>query len=470
MTRRSDAEVDLVSQLAVAVGEAHVLTDPALRASYETDWTRRFHGSARCVVRPASTDEVADVVRVCARHGMPITVQGGNTGLVGGGVPAGGEVVLSTSRLADLGPVDAVSAQVTVGAGVTLANLQGHARAAGFDVGMDFAARDSATVGGMVATNAGGERVIAHGAMRAQVAGLEAVLPDGGVLTRLTGLRKDNTGYDLVGLLAGSEGTLAVVTRVRVQLVPLYPARAVALLGLPDVGSALSALGEVRRLLPDLAAAELFLADGLALVRAHLGLAAPMDAAAEAYLLVEVADRTDPTDRMLEAIGEIAETSDAVLDAVIATDAATRHRLWQYREAHTESINAAGVPVKLDVALPLGKLEEAVGRLPEAVREVAPDARTVLFGHVNEGNLHVNVLGVAEASGDDELAERVTDAVLRLVTSYGGSISAEHGIGRAKVGWLALARSQAEIEAMWRIKRAWDPDLILNPGVVLPLR
>ncbi len=462
-----NAHTDLLASLRGAVGPEHVLSDPQMRASYETDWTRRFHGEALCVVRPAGTAEVTAVLQACARSGVAVTVQGGNTGLVGGGVPAGGEVLLSTSRMTGLQPVDPVSGQVTVGAGVTLTNLQSHARSAGWDVGMDFAARDSATVGGMVSTNAGGERVIAHGAMRSQVAGLEAVLADGSVLTRLSGLRKDNTGYDLVGLLAGSEGTLAVVTQVRVQLVPLLTERAVALLALPDVGAALRALAEVKRLAPDLAAAELFLAEGLALVREHLGLAAPMDVDAAAYLLVEIADRTDPTDRLLDAVGEIAETSDAVLDAVIATDAPTRHRLWQYREAHTESINAAGIPVKLDVAVPLGVLDEAVQRLPQVVREVAPDARTILFGHVNEGNLHVNILG---AAGREGRAERVTDAVLRLVISYGGSISAEHGIGRAKVEWLPLARSQTEIDAMRRIKRAWDPDSLLNPGVVLPLR
>src|SRR4051794_24453429 len=197
------------------VGAEHVLTDPDLKASYETDWTGRFTGRASCVVRPGTTDEVAAVVRACAAEGLQITVQGGNTGLVGGGVPAGGEVLMSLTRLASLGAVDASSSQVTAGAGVTLAALQGAAREAGLDFGVDLAARDSATVGGLIATNAGGIRVLRYGSMRQQVLGLTAVLPDGAVISRMAGLEKDGTGYDLLGLIAGSEGTLAIVTEAR---------------------------------------------------------------------------------------------------------------------------------------------------------------------------------------------------------------------------------------------------------------
>jgi FAD/FMN-containing dehydrogenase len=469
----SDGALD--AALRAVVGDSHVLTDPALVASYETDWTRRFTGAARAVVRPGSTAEVAAVLQACAAHRVAVLVQGGNTGLVGGSVPAGGEVVLSTTRLAALEPVDVVAGQVSVGAGATLADVQQHVRRAGLDVGVDLAARDSATVGGMVATNAGGIRVCRHGSMRAQVAGIEAVLADGTVVSRLAGLPKDNTGYDLPGLLAGSEGTLAVITRVRLRLVPLLTQRAVALLAVTDTAAASRVLARLRALLPSLEAAELFLSDGLALVRAHTGLRAPFGDEHPAYLLVEVAGRTDPTDALVEALGEVTESESAdVLDAVLAEDSRGREDLWRYREAHTESISAAGVPVKLDVAVPVARLPELVDALPSEVAQAAPGARVIVFGHLAEGNLHVNVLGPADPDGvaapalEEDLAHAVEDAVLRLAARLDGSISAEHGVGRAKVEWLPLSRSAAELATMRAIKAALDPAGLLNPGVLLP--
>jgi FAD/FMN-containing dehydrogenase len=449
---------DLEDELRAVVGPAHVLVDGDLRAPYETDWTRRFTGSARCVVRPASTVEVAAVVRACAAAGAPIVIQGGNTGLVGAGVPAGGEVLVSLARLTRIEPVDAVEAQVTVEAGVTLEKLRAHARAAGLDFGVDLAARSAATVGGMIATNAGGIRVLRHGSMRAQVAGLEAVLPDGTVLSRLTGLAKDNTGYDLTQLLAGSEGTLAIVTRARLRLVPLLPARAVALVAVDGTDAALDLLAAARARLPALAAAEIFYPDGLDLVRSYAKLPAPFGEPAGAYVVLECAGRTDPTDDVLELLS----TCEAVVDATVASDRAGLDRLWSYREAHTEAISAAGVPTKLDVCVPLGELSALVAELPGVVTAVAPAARPILFGHLNEGNLHVNVLGAGER------AEEVTDAVLRLVAAHRGSISSEHGVGRAKAPWLSLSRTPEEIAAMGRIKAAFDPAGLLSPGVLLP--
>ena len=443
--------------LAEAVGTDHVLADPSLRASYETDWTRRFHGAARCVVRPGATAEVAAVVGACAAENVAVCVQGGNTGLVGGSVPVDGAVLLSTSRLRDLGDVDPLAAQVTVGAGVPLAVLQKHVRAAGFDVGVDFAARESCSVGGMVATNAGGERVLRYGTMRAQLLGVEAVLADGSVVSRLGGLPKDNTGYDVVSLLAGSEGTLGVVTRMRLRLVPLLAGRAVALVAVDDTAAAVDVVRRLRDRLPSLEAAELFFADGLALVREKAALAAPFATEHPAYLLVECAQHDDPTDELLTALDDC----DGVIDATVASDPRGRHALWAYRESHTEAINAAGVPVKLDVAVPLPSLAAAVAELPSTVAAVVPDARTILFGHVNEGNLHVNVLGAVDEG------EAVSEAVLKLVASYGGSISAEHGVGRAKREWLSLSRSTEEIAMMRSIKNALDPRGLLNPGVLL---
>ncbi|MCW2600765.1 MAG: linked oxidase domain protein [Frankiales bacterium] len=448
----------MIAGLQAVVGTEHVLLDDDVKASYETDWTGRFTGRASCVVRPGTTEQVAAVLRLCTAAGAKVVVQGGNTGLVGGGVPAGGEVLLSLARLDVLGEVDLASAQVTAGAGVTLADLQGHARAVNLDVGVDLAARDSATVGGLVATNAGGIRVLRYGSMRAQVVGLEAVLADGSVLSRMAGLAKDGTGYDLAGLIAGSEGTLAVVTAVRLKLWPRLRARAVALLAMDSTEAAVALLPGLRASLPSLSAAELFYAEGLALVRKHGGLPAPFPVEHGAYLLLECADLTDPVEQLAAAVSE----ASGLVDATVATDAAGQRALWAYRETHTESIGAEGVPVKLDVSVPTSRLPALVAALAPTVQGVCPAARLVVFGHVNEGNLHVNVLDTGE------LHDEVTDAVLNLVASLDGSISSEHGVGRAKVGWLQLSRSATEIAAMQAVKRAFDPAGTLNPGVLLP--
>jgi FAD/FMN-containing dehydrogenase len=450
--------VTLEGELAEIVGERHVLVDAEIKATYEVDWTRRFHGAARCVVRPASTVEVAAVMRACAAARVPVTVQGGNSGLVGGGVPRGGEVLLSLARLVDLEPVDPIAAEVTAGAGVRLEALQRHARAAGLDFGVDLAARSQATVGGLVATNAGGIRVVRYGSMRAQVVGVEAVLADGTVLSRLSPPAKDNTGYDLAQLLCGSEGTLAVITRLRLRLVLPAPYSAVALVGVAGVPAALALLAAARRGINTLAAAEIFFAEGLELVRPYASLPAPLSEEFGAYVVLEATGRVDP----LDELAELLSTVEVIGDATLASDAAGRARLWAYREVHTEAISAVGVPVKLDVCVPLTDLVSLVDELPGTVAAVAPKARTVLFGHLNEGNLHVNVLDSGEH------AEAVSEAVLELVARHGGSISSEHGVGRAKARWLGLSRSPEEIEAMRRVKAAFDPAGLLNPGVLLP--
>jgi FAD/FMN-containing dehydrogenase len=449
----------LAADLRAAVGAGHLLVDPELRAPFETDWTGRFSGPARAVVRPATTAEVAAVVRACAAHGAAIVPQGGNTGLVGGGVPRNGgdpPVLLSLTRLDDVGGVDAATGQVEAGAGATLAALQERARAAGLDAGLDFAARDSATVGGVVAVNAGGARALRHGTARARVAGIEAVLPGGEVVTRLAGLLKDNAGYDLPALLVGSEGTLGVITRVRWRLVARQSARVAALIPLESVEHAAHLLGLLRAGLPALEAADFFLDDGLQLVLDHLGISAPATRT-PIYLLVECAERSDPT-------GDLADVLEAagVEDALVADDTASRERLWRLRESHADAINAAGVPVKLDVGVPLARLAEFLTRVPEVVAAAAPIARPILFGHLGDGNVHVNVLG---SDPDDPAVE---EAVLRLVAELGGTISAEHGVGVAKARWLELVRSEAEIAAMRAIKSALDPQGLMNPGAVLP--
>ena len=449
--------MDLLRALAAVVGPDHVLTDPDLRAGYEVDWTGRFRGTTPAVVRPGSTAEVAGVLAACREARAAVVPQGGNTGLVGGGVPLGGEVVLSLRRLDDVGAVDEASGQVTVGAGATLGAVQRAVRVAGFDVGVDFAARDSATLGGMVATNAGGVRLLRYGPMRAQVAGVEAVLAGGQVVSRLGGLLKDNTGYVLAGLLTGSEGTLAVVTAVRLRLVTRLDERVVALLALDSVGDAVEALGRIRREAPSLEAAELMLDAGVRLVCDHAGLPPPFRHHHAVYLLLEAAGRADPTDELAAAVDRVPAPVRAV---AVATDAARREELWRYREAHTEAINASGVPHKLDVTLPADRLGPFVSQVHDVVGELDAGATVHVFGHLGDGNLHVNVLGVE--------GEAVDEAVLTLVASMGGSISAEHGIGTAKRRWLHLSRSSAEIDAFRAIKSALDPDGVLNPNALLP--
>jgi FAD/FMN-containing dehydrogenase len=449
---------DLVRALADVVGAPHVLTAPDVTESYSVDWTGRFRGDAAAVIRPATVDEVAAAVRVCADAGVAIVPQGGNTGLVGGSVPLRGELVCSLRRLDALGPVDARAAQVTAQAGVTLARLQAHARDAGWEYGVDLGARDSATVGGTIATNAGGVHVLRYGSTRRQVAGVQAVLADGSIVDRLDGLEKDNTGYDLPGLLCGSEGTLAIVTAARLRLVPHCPYVVVALLAFDRVDQALEAVGALRRSVDALRALEFFLDDGLELVRERLALSAPFAARHAAYVLAECAAGSDPAPALADAVAALADLA----DAAVATDARRARELWRYREGHTEAINLLGAPHKLDVTLPSAHLAEFVERVPGEVAAVVPEARVWLFGHAGDGNVHVNVTGVAS---DDE---RISDAVLRLVASMHGSISAEHGLGTATRRWLHLVRTPAEIELLRRIKQAFDPQEIFNPNVLLP--
>jgi FAD/FMN-containing dehydrogenase len=451
----------LVTDLSAALGAAHVLTDPELVAGYTTDWTRRYAGTAECVVRPGTTAEVTDVVRVCARHQVPVVPQGGNTGLVGASVPAKGGVVLSTRRLRRLDPVDTLAGQVTAGAGVTIAELRAHAAAAGLEYGVSLASRESATVGGTIATNAGGVHTLRYGGTRAQLLGLEAVLADGRVISRLGGVETDNSGYDLTQLLAGSEGTLAVITAARLRLRPVEPLAVTVLAGLDGIEAAVAAQAEIRARVPGVRAAEYFEAAGLELVLAHTGLPAPLPRAYPSYLLAEVGGPAGDAERLAEI--------PLLADAAVAVDRAGSAALWAYRERHTESISAAGIPHKLDIAVPLARLAAFRGALDGVIADAdGPSGATpgraaaaaIVFGHIGVGNLHVNVLG--PAPGD----QAVDEAVLRLAAAHGGTISAEHGIGRAKVSVAGLNRTPEERSVMRAIKTALDPSGLFNPGVL----
>jgi FAD/FMN-containing dehydrogenase len=447
----------LLEQLGAAVGAGHVLTDPDLREAYERDITGRYGAPAGVVVRPGAVEEVAAVLRLCHEARTPVVPQGGNTGLVGGGVPRGGELVLSLKRLSALGEVDVVAGQVTAGAGVTLEALQRHARASRLEFGVDHGARSGASIGGMIATDAGGAQVLRHGTMRAQVTGLEAVLADGRVVSRLAGLLKDTAGYNLPQLLIGSEGTLGVVTAARLRLVPALPHAVTALVAVPGTEAAVQLMCDLRARASSLQAVEVFYGEGMRLVCEHRDLRPPFAEDHDVYVLAECAALEDPLEDLAGAIEDA-----LVLDVAVADDSARRAALWDYRDLQNEAVAAAGVPHKLDVTVPLGALAGFERRVRDVIEQAAPGARTILWGHLGDGNFHVNVLG---PEADDY---RCDEAVLRLVAEVGGSISAEHGVGVAKRRWLGLTRSAAEIETMRELKRTLDPHGILNPGAVLP--
>lgn len=447
-----------VASLAAIVGAAHVQHDPDLIAGAAIDWTRRVRGEPFAVVRPGSTAEVAAVLRWAAARGVAVVPQGGNTGLVGGAIARRDELCLQLGRLDTIGELDPLAAQITAGAGVTLAALQAAVRPFGLEFPVDLAARSAATLGGMVATNAGGLHVIRHGPMRANLVGVEAVRSDGTVIGDLRGLLKDNTGYHWPSILCGSEGTLAVITQVRLQLVTPPAETAVALLAFADVDAAVGAAASLRKRLPDVSAIELMVHAGVDLVCTTFGLPRPFDPPAPVVLLVEAAGQVGTLERFAAAV----EHLDGVLDAKVADDPERRRSLWAYRERHTEAIATLGTTHKLDVTLPLGGLAAFMCEAVSSVTRIRPGASVWLFGHAGDGNVHVNITGVAP-DDDDVDAE-----VLTLVARSGGSISAEHGIGRTKRRFLHLNRTPAEITAMRAVKLALDSTGTLCPGVLLP--
>jgi FAD/FMN-containing dehydrogenase len=438
----------LLREFAGVVGGAHVLTGDAA-AGYATDWTGRFAGCTPAVLRPADTGQTAAVLALCHEAGLAVVPQGGNTGLVGGGVPLHGEVVLSLARLTGLSPVDQDAAQVTAGAGVTLAAVA--AADPGLDLGILIASRDSATVGGATGTNAGGLRVLRYGPMRAQLRGVEAVLSDGTVLSHLGGLVKDNTGYDYPALLAGSEGTLAVITAVRLQLVPRARGLVTVIAGLDGLAEVHALARRAVRAVRGLLSAEYLTPPGLAVLAEHAGLVPPLPRPSAAYLLLEAAGP-----------GAMDELGELVADrpAAVAESAADRARLWAYRERLPEAAGFLGVPIKLDVSVPAANWVQLASEVAGVVNGADPGATVITYGHVADGNVQVNIVPAGPADGRHE------DAVLSFVAGLGGSISAEHGIGALKARWLPLARSEVERALFARIRAALDPAGMLNPHVL----
>lgn len=456
MTDINRTREGLPGRLEGIVGHGHVLTDASVMAQYLEDWSRRWRGAALLVVRPGSTAEVAAVMAACHEARVPVIVQGGNTGLVGGSVPpAAGStdalpVLLSTRRLTEMGAVDPLTGQVTVGAGATLGDVQRHVAAAGWHYGVDLAARDSATIGGTVATNAGGIHVVAFGMTRMQVVGIEAVLPDGTVLSHLAGMLKDNTGYDLGSLFCGSEGTLGVITAVRLRLHRPVGRTTVALIGCASYDEALALMTSAVAPTARLIAAEVTDEKGMELAMDLRGLPWPLAARHPLVLLLEVADGGDASG--------LVGLDDA--DVVVGFDASEQSRLWAYREAQGEAFSALGVTHKLDVSVPLPSLAACCDELRSIVGSYPGMVAFGVFGHLADGNIHVEMHG---PDADDPAPDL---AVLRCVARYGGSISAEHGVGRAKAAELHLCRSEAEIAAMRAVKAAWDPEGLMNPGVI----
>ena len=451
----------LLHEFESIVGASHALHEDELVASYSTDWTGRFKGSTPLVLRPGTTEEVAQILRVASDANVALVPQGGNTGLVGGSVPLRGEVVLSLLRLNVCEPVDVLAQQVTLGAGATLAQAQNHVSPFNLAIGVDLAARDSCTIGGMIATNAGGINVVRYGPMRDQLLGVEAVTADGSSISHLEGLEKDNTGYHLPGLLAGSEGSLAVITKARLRLHPQLDERCSAMLAFKSVGDAVSATAQLRRSVPDLHAVEVIFREAMDLVSDYISTSIPVRSDGSAWLIVEAASNSDPTDELAQAIDDL---GDLVLDVAVGHDSTSRAGLWQFREKITEAIATRGTPHKLDVTLPASELAEFVSRIPEIISEVDRRATAVMFGHLGDGNVHVNVLGDDGLEPDNE----VESAVLGYVAQLGGSISAEHGIGTAKKEFLHLNRSGEEIAIFRAIKSSFDPKGILSPNTLIP--
>lgn len=448
---------ELLARLAEALPPAALVAGEDIAPRYQEDRRGRPSARPRFVLRPGSTAEVAAVLALCSAARQPLVTQGGRTGLSGAHRIGEGEAVLSLERMTALGPVDAGGATVLAEAGVPLERVQDAAAAAGLLFGVDIGARGTATVGGNVATNAGGIRVLRYGMFRAQVAGLEAVLADGTVLRSLRGLAKDNSGYDLSQLFIGSEGTLGVVTRALLRLHPRPAEEAAALIALPSLAAVGGLLAQLRRDLgPALSAYELMLPGAYDGVVAHLRIAPPLSAPAPVYVLAEAQSaREGGSEAFLSSLMAALEAGLAE-DAVVSRSARDFAALWALRDGMADFIRACPDGVSADISLPPARLAEFLPAAEAAVRAVDPAARFLVFGHYGDGNLHYAL--------DSAARQAALDPVYRLAALHGGSISAEHGIGVDKKGWLPLTRSAGEIATMRRLKSALDPAGILNPG------
>ncbi|WP_198969428.1 FAD-binding oxidoreductase [Xylophilus sp. ASV27] len=472
----------LLEALRTIVGDAHVLThhhEPALDlTAWEQDWRRRVRGKALAVVRPGSTAEVAAVVKACAAAGTALVPQGGNTGLVVGGTPddSGTQVVLALTRLNAVRAIDAANLTMTVEAGCILQNLQDAAAQAGLLFPLSLAAEGSCTIGGNLATNAGGTQVVRYGNARELCLGLEVVTAQGEVWEGLTGLRKDNTGYDLRDLFIGSEGTLGVITAATLKLYPQPAASLTAWAAVPSLAHAVTLLGLAHRQLgAGLTGFEVMGQFALSLVGKHMPqLRVPFlgDEAAPYCVLLENSDSESEAHarQRFEQLLETAFGQGCVGDAVVAENLSQAQQLWHVRESIPLAQAEEGLNVKHDVSIPVSRIPDFVAATDALLQREIPGVRLVNFGHLGDGNLHYNVQ--APADGDAkaflrDCEERVNMLVYESVAAFGGSISAEHGVGALKVDKLPHFKPAVALDMMRAIKRALDPQNLLNPGRVV---
>ena len=449
----------MIDALRQIVGKSNVLTAPEDTRPYLTDWRRQYSAPAECVVRPGSTDEVSRVVALCAREGVAMVPQGGNTGLVGGSVPTGTrrEVVLSLGRMSRIRSLDPLNDTITVEAGCVLATVQRAAEDAGRLFPLSLAAEGSCQIGGNLSTNAGGVNVLRYGNAREQVLGLEVVLPDGRVWDGLRALRKDNTGYDLKHLFLGAEGTLGIITAAVLRLYPLPTARATAWIAVGSPQEAVELLAALRARLGDrLSAFELISRRCLEAVLAHVpGTRDPLGAARPWYVLTDITD-SGPTEALRALVEHALEHNEAVL----AQSEEQARQLWRIREGIPE---AQFTNVKHDISVAVSRTPEFIERAGRALEKAFPGAQPYVFGHVGDGNLHYNI-------GPEALLaqrEAVSGVVYRAVDELGGSISAEHGLGQLKRETIRSHKPAVELELMRALKRTLDPAGLMNPGKVL---
>jgi FAD/FMN-containing dehydrogenase len=463
-----------LAALQAAVGPEHVLADGDLSA-WEQDWRRRWRGRALAVVRPGSTAEVAAVVRACATQGLSIVPQGGNTGLVGGGVPdeSGRQVLLSLQRLNRVRTIDSANLAITVEAGAILQTVQEAAAAQGLMFPLSLAAEGSCTIGGNLGTNAGGTQVLRYGNARALCLGLEVVTADGEVWDGLSGLRKDNTGYDLRDLFIGSEGTLGIITAATMVLVPQPAAITTAMAAVAGVRDAVALLELARaRLGAGLTGFELMNRFSMDLVARHMPqLPRPLPGAAWTVLLEQSDNEGEAQARhRFEALLGDALEQGLISDAVVAESLAQSQGLWHIRESIPLAQSEEGLNIKHDIALPVSAIADFVDQTDAALQAAIPGVRLVDFGHLGDGNLHHNVQAPEGGDAKRFLAEReheVNTIVYDAVQRFGGSISAEHGVGQLKRDEIVERKSPVAIALMRQIKRALDPHNRLNPNRVL---
>jgi FAD/FMN-containing dehydrogenase len=461
-------------QLYAIVGDAGLIQDPEQKESFDIDWLKKWKGRSSAVVRPGSTAEVAAVMRLCHETRTPVVTQGGNTVMSGGAIPddSGAQLILCTTRLRQIRDVDPLNNTITVDAGVLLAHVQSAADKANRYFPLSLGSEGSCTIGGNLATNAGGIAVLRYGNTRDLVLGVEAVLPNGKIWNGLRTLRKDNTGYSLRDLFIGSEGTLGVITAAVLKLFPKPTTRASAWIGCDDMESLLELLTRVRNECGDrLVAFEMLTEESLQLIVQHVtNVRRPLEGTYRYHALVELADtKEDGLVLLLESILEAAMEAGLIQDAAIAANMTQRDAFWKVREGISQAQVCAGKAIKHDIALPISSLSQFVEQAEVAVRAIKQDAQIINFGHMGDGNLHFNVLVPLDTSPTtfSQWVQCLNRVVHDLVDKTGGSISAEHGVGQLRRDELRHYKSEAEFELMMLIKQTLDPNQIMNPGKLL---